>query len=75
VIPNLPESNNHGSDVDGKQPGPGNGLAICRSIIEAHGGLLWATADSLHKFAKPMNTEARGLCPRHLLCFSRRPLS
>ena len=58
-----PESFNHLFDAfyTTKPGGMGMGLSICRSIIEAHGGQVWATANvpqgAIFQFILPMQRE------------------
>ena len=51
-----------------KGSGVGMGLAICRSIIDAHGGRLWAEGNqprgTVFQFTLPAGLEAQGVPPR-----------
>jgi C4-dicarboxylate-specific signal transduction histidine kinase len=46
-----------------KPHGMGMGLAICRSIVEAHGGRIWSTSHQRHGAAFHVSLPARGGAP------------
>jgi signal transduction histidine kinase len=46
-----------------KAHGMGMGLAICRSIVEAHGGRIWSTSRQPHGAAFHVSLPARGGAP------------
>jgi signal transduction histidine kinase len=52
-----------------KANGMGMGLSICRSIIEAHGGRLWASphlpCGTIFRFTVPIADRSRDLLPSH----------
>jgi signal transduction histidine kinase len=64
----TPESLNHLFDAfyTTKPGGMGMGLSICRSIIEDHGGRVWATANvpqgAIFQFILPTSDEGRSSC-------------
>ena len=61
----TPESSEHLFDAfyTTKPSGMGMGLSICRSIIEAHGGRMWATANipqgAAFQFTLPIPNEPK----------------
>jgi len=70
----TPESSEHLFDAfyTTKPSGMGMGLSICRSIIEAHGGRMWATANipqgAAFQFTLPIPNEPESSSLRHRRC-------
>jgi signal transduction histidine kinase len=63
-------------ELTGKHPGAGLGLAICRGLVEAHGGRIWAESrgpgtGAVFRFTLPVAVGSPAMLPLHAAAASR----
>jgi Histidine kinase-, DNA gyrase B-, and HSP90-like ATPase len=70
MLPNKPRDRIFDAFYTTKPDGLGTGLSVCRTIVEAHGGKLWATAAGPHgtifQFTLPVTGDDRALSAQHI---------